>query len=455
MSTPSLAHLRLATVCAPLALLTACGSGSFAPGAPTDAGAPESSTLVDGAADGPATPSDGSPGGRTLALASGGTQLLVTGSNEGFQITPANLATDVDVIEIHQEYYGIPWSTFATGAAPPAAWKAVMDGLVTSAAGKPIFLSVTMLDGGRNSLSSRTVVTNGAVTAEDNWAAACYDFATASDGAMMKQAYLNYVTWMVGEFSPRWLNVAVEVNLFFEHCPAAAAGVIDVSNAAYMEVKAKNAALVVFPSFQIEHLYGYSTDSCPDQGARSSCFDAAYTQIAPMKRDRFAMSSYPMISAIPTPSALPADWFTRGSSRGNERPLIAETGWNSTPLIVPVGGSCNTVFTSDLPSAAAYLALVLAAGKSASMDLVNWWSNRDFLDSRLMTNCPCSFDMTWCTLLSEFGTLLVDGGGATAQEQGELYLEAFGAMGIRNYDGTPKPALMTEWQAARASPWQP
>src|ERR1700689_1702042 len=41
---------------------------------------------------------------RSFRLASGGVQLLVTGPAVGFQITPSNLATDVDIIEVHQEY---------------------------------------------------------------------------------------------------------------------------------------------------------------------------------------------------------------------------------------------------------------------------------------------------------------------------------------------------------------
>jgi hypothetical protein len=334
-----------------------------------------------------------------------------------------------------------------------------MDGIAASArsAGKPVFLSVTMLNGGRRSVAARTVVQSGSVQSQDGWATDCYDFATAPDGAAMKQAYLAYVAWMIDEFSPRWLNVAVEVNLFFEHCPGAIAGVVDVANAAYDAAKTKGAGLVVFPSIQIDHLYGYAAESCPDPSQRDACFAANYAQVAPLKRDRFAMSTYPMLGAIGSPANLPPDWFIRGAARGGERPLVAETGWNSTPIVVDLKtGACATVLSSTEADAASYLGLLLAAAKSANMDLVNWWSDRDLVVSKLMTDCPCSFDATWCAVLDAFRGPAPDGGDAgDPQAFGELGLKGFGTMGLRAYDGAPKPSLSTEWQAVRATPWGP
>ncbi len=236
-----------------------------------------------------------------------------------------------------------------------------------------------MLDSGRERLAERTRIENGEVKKTDDGSAVCYDFRAAPDAQTLEQAYLRYVAYMIDEFSPHWLNIAVEVNLFFEKCPSAAGGLTDVANAAYDAAKAKRADLVVFPSIQIDHLYGYSTDSCPSGTPRSACFDALYAQIAPLKRDRFAMSTYPMLSVAGSPADLPADWFTRGASRAGERPLVAETGWNSAPLIVePRGAACATLFASTEADEAAYLGRVLDAAQADDIDLVNWWSDRDF-----------------------------------------------------------------------------
>jgi hypothetical protein len=388
---------------------------------------------------------------RPYRLASGGVQLLVDGGL-GLQITPANLSDDVEVIEVHQEFYGLPWDTFLDGGAPPPEWTAKMQEIAGALGGKPVFLSVSMLNGERDSLAARTDIVAGTVQSQDHWAAHCYDFAFAPDGAAMRAAYLAYVAWMVDLFAPTYLNVAVEVNLFFEKCPAALAGLIAVSNAAYDAAKAQRPTMIVFPSIQIDHLYGYSQDSCPNQNDRAACFDALYQQITPLKRDRFALSTYPPLGAATKPADLPGDWFTRGAARGNERPLVAETGWNSSPLIAQLrNGTCYTVFTDTEADETAYLDQLLNAAQDAGMDLVNWWSNRDLVVAPFMTACPCTFDATWCTVLNIARGPPSDGGFDT-QFFGELAFKAFGTMGIRDYQGNVKPTVYARWQEARAMP---
>jgi hypothetical protein len=391
---------------------------------------------------------------RHFRLATTGAQLVVSGPALGFQLTDANVADDADVFAVHQEFYGLPWDAFEKDTAPPAEWVAVMDGLRDAAtrSGHPVFLSVTMLDGQRQHLADQTQIQSGAVKTVSSGSAACYDFNSAADASSKKAAYVKYVTYMVKKFQPKYLNVAIEVNLFFEKCPAAAAGVIDVANAAYEAGKALAPNTVVFPSIQIDHLYGYSSDSCADQTAREACFDANYSALVGLRRDRFAMSTYPYMNEVGTPGNLPADWFTKGAARGGEKPLIAETGWPSTDIVVKAkDGTCPTVFHFDEPESAAYLARVLSDAEKHRLELVTWWSDRDLVVSDLMTNCPCTFDATWCTVLDIFrgpvSTTATD-----TQFVGELLLKAFGTMGIRHYDGTPKPEHYALWTAARQRP---
>ncbi|HEX4455995.1 MAG TPA: hypothetical protein VH143_34275 [Kofleriaceae bacterium] len=408
-----------------LALLVACGGGHGAQ--------PDAAAVAD------AMPDAIAPDAATrLRLANGGVQLLVTGSATGFQITPADLATDSDVIEIHQEYYGVPWDEFAAGLPPPAAWQATMDAIAASAhaTGKPIFLSVSMLDGTRKTLAPKP----GNVA---NWAASCYDFASDGSAATYEHAYDAYVAWMIDEFQPTWLNFAIEVNLFFESCPSAASGLVTAANAAYAAIKAKQPSLIAFPSFEIDHLYGVATGSCAG-GDQAACFDANYAVIAPMMRDRFAMSSYPIQLGGMSVAQLPADWFTRGAARGGERAVISETGTNDTPLAIddPVNGCFTAVPGSD-GDASAYLARVLDDGAAAKMDFVNWWSDRDLVDAQLMTSCPCTFDANWCAV-----DALFRGSDVATEDAGELALKAFGTMGLRDYAGNPK-SFYSIWQAAR------
>jgi hypothetical protein len=395
---------------------------------------------------------------RRFRLATTGAQLVVKGSALGLQLTPANAADDSDVMSVHQEFYGVPWDAFEAETPPPPEWVAVMDRLASSsrAAKKPVFLSVSLLNGQRQYLAAKTKIENGDVKTTDNWSASCYDFRAAPDSASKEAAYLRYVTYMVNKFAPAYLNVAIEVNLFFEKCPAATAGLIEVVNRVYDAVKKQAPNTLVFPSFQIDHLYGYSKDSCADASRRAACFDAAYAVIAPLRRDRFAMSSYPYMDEIGKVGNVPADWFTRGASRASETALIAETGWLSTDLVVRAkDGTCPKIFAFDEKESAAYLARVLGDADSAGLDLVTWWSDRDLVVGELMTNCPCKFDATWCAVLDIFRGPASPGNPTDTQLLGELLLKAFGTMGLRNYDGTPKPGHLALWNAALARPLTP
>jgi hypothetical protein len=229
------------------------------------------------------------------------------------------------------------------------------------------------------------------------------------------------------------------------------AGLVTVANAAYTAAKKSAPSLVVFPSIQIEHLYGYQ-GNCTD----GSCYDSNYAQIASLPRDRFAMSSYPELPGVfDTPQQVPSDWLSRGAMRGGERALIAETGWSSTPLVAETsGGVCDTVETSTEANTAAYLAFVLKSAQSMPMDLVDWWDDRDLVVTQLMTNCPCTFDTTWCEVLQAFSGNPVDSGTDT-YFFGQLELKAFGAMGLRDYMGNPKPTTFPIWQSALALPIAP
>jgi hypothetical protein len=373
----------------------------------------------------------------------------VDGQRLGLQLTEADLADDADVLAVHQEFYGIPWSAFEAGTPPPAEWSALMDEFAAFAKlhARPVFLSISMLNGTRERLAATTRIENGQVKTDDMTSAACYDFASAKDQASKSQAYQGYVDAMLERFQPRYLNLAIEVNLFFEKCPAATPGLIALINQLYEHIKQARPSLIVFPSFQVDHLYGYSKDSCPDQSQRDACFDQLYAQIKAIKRDRFAMSSYPFLNEIGSVAAVPADWFERGAKRANERPIIAETGWPSTQLVARQGNTCLRVFSFGEDDTAAYVKRVLSDATRLQMELVTYWSDRDLVRSELMSDCPCKFDATWCSVLDIFRGQ----GSAEAQFYGEVLLKAFGSMGLRHYDGTAKAAALGSWSAFRSA----
>jgi hypothetical protein len=320
------------------------------------------------------------------------------------------------------------------------------------AAGKQVFLSLSPLDGNRSSLAPRVRVSNGTEVVESDWAPRCWDFRTAADGPTWRDAYVSYVEWMIDLFEPELLNVGIELNLWDVACPSAWDGMVDVVNAAYDAARSGRPGVPVFPSIQIDALYGLAPGSCPAGTDAGACYEAGYAHLARVKRDRFAISSYPYLGAVPSLEALPPDWFTRAARRGGERALIAEAGWLSTPLVAQTSdGACFTALTSDETFAAAYLDRLLSDAQGAEMDLVTWISDRDLLIAPLMTDCGCHQTAEWCAVRDLFRGPPPTGSEDT-QLQGELRMKVFGAMGLRTYDGTPKPAVYRRWEESRRLP---
>jgi len=406
---------------------------------PADAGPVDAGQVDGGPEDGGSDAgSDGGPT-RTVWLSATGVQAFTVDAPSIFQQTPADLATDVDAVTVFGEFYGVPWAGFASDAGPTGPWVSTMQGLAATirTLQRPIFLSLTI---GRDGLTNDVVLEDGGYTTRSGWAP-CYDF-SADGGSVTKEAYLSYVRWMMAAFQPRWVNVAVEINLYGLNCPAQWPGVADAVGAAYAAAKGSDPSVVAFESFALDGLYGLSDcASTPD-----ACFNANYAQIPSLPRDRFGVSAYPRDD----PALLPADYFVRGAHRnpqGPERVVIAETGYNSASIVVGDGvnpGSCVELLTSTEARAAAYLSRVFSDAQAQGFELVDWWSDRNLLPEPLMSGCPCSYSADWCAIESVFQSL----GGL----QGDLLFKAFGAMGLRSYDGAPKSQLLATWQTFQSLP---
>lgn len=387
---------------------------------------------------------------RVYRLASSAVQLDPVG---GPGLSDPDLAGDVDVIDVHQDFFGVPWDAFAAGAEPPPAWAARMAEIAAAAhaTGKDVFLALAPLDGDRAHLAPDAVASDAGFTLVHDWKPRCYDLATAADGAALRAGYARYVDYMVRLFEPQWTNVAIEVNLFHVNCAAAWDGMVGLEREAHDAARHAAPGAPAFPSIQLDALYGRV--ACPADRTADQCYEAEYAAIAGLARDRFAISTYPYdFAGFRRPDDLPADYLSRAAARGGERLVIAETGWLATDEVVTdQDGQCLTVLTSSPADQAAYLDRVIATAADHDVELVTWISNRDFLIAPVMTDCPCAFSAPWCDLVRA-----VRGQGSpTEQRDAEVGFKVFGTMGIRDHAGAPRRPIFDRWTAARALPVAP
>jgi hypothetical protein len=387
---------------------------------------------------------------RSYRLASSGVQLDPA---SGPVTADPDLAGDIDVINVHQDFFGLPWHDFAAGTAPPAAWTAKMAELAAQAhaTGKDIFLALAPLDGDRAHLAPDVVASAAGFDVVHAWAPRCYDLATAADGAALRTGYARYVDYMVRLFQPRWTTVAVEVSLFHLSCAAAWDGMVALEHDAYDAARHAAPAAPAFPSIQLDVLNGRV--GCPHDHTADQCYETEYAAIANLARDRFAISTYPYdFAGFARVEDIPADYLTRAAARGGERLLIAETGWLATDVVVTdERAQCRTALASSPAAQAAFFDRVLSDAIDHDIELVTWISNRDFLHPQVMTDCPCTFSQPWCDVVR-----FVRGQGTPIEQRdAEVGFKVFGTMGIRDYTGAPRQPIFDHWTAARARPLAP
>ncbi len=369
-----------------------------------------------------------------------------------FAFRDFDLAGDVDVASLHQDFYGVPWQAFADGTEPPTAWIERMDHAaeLADSQGLPVYLSLALVGGdGRAYLAARSVETSAGLGTQEEWSQRCFNFATHPDGPRWRAAYRAYVRFMVERFRPRYLTPGIEVNLFQASCDATDPGAYDalvgVLNDAYRVAKTADPELAVFPSFQIDFLADLR-GACAE-GDPGPCIEANLARSASLKRDRFAISLYPhLLEAAGRPvdaSALLEEVLSRTLGEG---PVVAETGYPSFPLVINTGTAeapaCVELQSFSDSRQEEYFDALTDAAERWEMDLLTWWSNRDVLPESVVTSCPCADPNGFCPLLDLFRQLL-------GPVPGEFLFKAFASMGLRGWDGTPKP-LLERWRAERS-----
>ena len=230
----------------------------------------------------------------------------------------------------------------------------------------------------------------------------------ASFGSInIRSAYRNYALWVVQQFHPRYLGLASEINTYMDAYPDDVQNFISLYNEIYALVKAEAPETQIFVTFQWEDLNNMFPQ--PEEGNRQR-FDTNWEQIEAFEPnlDLWVISSYPYF-VFNSGTEIPADYYTPLLERTDKPVAIAEGGFSSQP----VG------FTQGSPED--QVAYLKAIHDQLGTRLVFWVNT--------LLNDP--------NLESHAEQMKKDG----RDPQDVLSLGAFAYIGLRNRDGSPKPAL--------------
>jgi hypothetical protein len=240
----------------------------------------------------------------------------------------------------------------------------------------------------------------------DGWEA---DFSNPS----VRTAFTNFTLWVVRHFHPRYLGLASEINTYMDAYPEDAQNYLSLYREVYAAIKAEAPETQIFVSFQWEDLNNLFPQ--PEEGNRQP-YDVNWDQVEAFEPqlDLWVISSYPFV-AFQSGDEIPDGYYTPLLTRTSKPLAVAEGGYTTRP-VGPVPG------TPD--DQVAYLNAI-----------------HDQIGARL--------DFWVYLLLNDFNLASYTQFMNAAGQGGDVEtLSMFSAVGLREFDGTPKPA-MEVWDSFR------
>jgi hypothetical protein len=228
------------------------------------------------------------------------------------------------------------------------------------------------------------------------------DFATSE----VRSAFRHFTLRLLREIQPRYLGLASEINTYADAHPDDFAHFISLYREVYAAIKAEAPATQVFVTFQWEDLNNLFPGAAEGRAAHSINWDQV--EAFEPDLDAWVISSYPFV-AFPSADEIPDDYYVPLLTRTDKPLAVGEGGFTSKP-VGPFHG------TPD--DQVGYLEAL-----------------HDQIGGRLAF---------WIyLLLSDFDS---DEYAAALRDQGRGQVDIdtlgmFAAVGLRETDGTAKPAL--------------
>jgi len=224
----------------------------------------------------------------------------------------------------------------------------------------------------------------------------------------VRTAYTNYTLRIVRDFHPRYLGLASEINTYMDSHPEDAPNFISLYKEVYQAVKAESPETQIFVTFQWEDLNNLFPQ--PEEGNRQK-FNTNWEQVEAFEPDLdlWVISSYPFI-VYQHGADIPIDYYSPLLSRTDKPVAVAEGGFTSRNL-GPTRG--------DEQSQVDYLNAIHSQLGGERFKFWIYLLLNDFnLDS-------------YAKFMRQQGT----------KEADIETLSMFGAVGLREAGGDPKPAL--------------
>jgi predicted small lipoprotein YifL len=220
----------------------------------------------------------------------------------------------------------------------------------------------------------------------------------------VRAAFTNYTLWVVRTFHPHYLGLASEINTYMDAHPEDASNFISLYHEVYALVKAEAPNTQIFVTFQWDDLNNMFPQ--PEEGNRTRLSpNWEQVEVFEPNLDLWAISSYPYF-VFPSGADIPADYYSRLLDRTDKPVAVAEGGWATRGV-----GEIHATPEDQ----AAYLNAI-----------------HDQLGSRMAF---------WVYLLLNDLDMDSYGKASGISNTDITTLSLFASLGLREMDGTPKPAL--------------
>jgi hypothetical protein len=302
------------------------------------------------------------------------------------------IATNADVYVEHLDN-AIPWNAWINDLPLPAAYTSEIEGKANRRIlGNDLVLSVGLLNLNRDDLAQDL---DGSTPPYDQL-----------NDATIEAAYTKHVNYLVSQFSPDYLVIAIEVNELWLRNQSLWNGYELLINEVISKTKSANPSLKIGTSISLHNLHQ------PEISNADSYISAIWNHVNQM--DFVGISYYPFLKNQSTQAQF-QETLNFLHTNSNKPIAFVESGHIAENLVVPgLGVSINGNATQQN----LFLETLLSNAETNNYEMVNWWAYRDY-------------DALWEVFPEE------------VKDIGQLWRDT----GLLDENGEERPALAT-WQSS-------